>query len=89
MLALTLAMLPLAGGDLAAEPVKAEWWHAMRGRLTPIVDEMIANFNAGQDKYEIVGVLKGNYEETAAAMVAAYRVNEHPDPGADVRARVP
>lgn len=78
VLALTVAMLPLAGGELAAETIKAEWWHAMRGRLTPIVEEMIANFNAGQDKYEIVGVLKGNYEETAAAMVAAYRVNEHP-----------
>lgn len=66
------------GAALAQEKVKVEWWHAMGGRLGEIVGQLITDFNASQDEYEVVGVNKGNYEETMAAMIAAYRVGQHP-----------
>ncbi|MBC2886527.1 extracellular solute-binding protein [Ochrobactrum sp. CM-21-5] len=62
----------------AADRIKIEWWNAANGRLADITNQLIANFNASQDKYEVVGVGKGNYEETMAAMVAAYRVGQQP-----------
>ncbi|WMT87165.1 extracellular solute-binding protein [Pelagibacterium sp. 26DY04] len=60
------------------ERVHIEWWYALSGRLGDLTQEMIANFNASQDQYEVVGIHKGNYEETMAAMVAAYRVGQQP-----------
>src|SRR5690606_38482747 len=60
------------------ERVQIEWWYALSGRLGDLTQEMIANFNASQDQYEVVGIHKGNYEETMAAMVAAYRVGQQP-----------
>ncbi|AJD45617.1 extracellular solute-binding protein [Rhizobium sp. SEMIA 4085] len=68
----------IGGNALAADRVKVEWWNAASGRLAEITKQLISDFNASQDKYEIVGVSKGNYEETMAAMVAAYRVGQQP-----------
>jgi sn-glycerol 3-phosphate transport system substrate-binding protein len=62
----------------AADRVKVEWWYAVSGKLGETVQQLISDFNASQDKYEVVGVNKGNYEETMAAMIAAYRVGQHP-----------
>ena len=39
---------------------------------------MVATFNAENPAIEVVAVRKGNYEETFAAMIAAYRVKKHP-----------
>lgn len=78
VVAASLSVMAMTAVAMAEERIKAEWWHALRGRLTPIADELVAKFNASQDKYEIKGVLKGNYEESQAAMVAAYRVKQHP-----------
>ena len=73
-----IASVALAGTAIGQDRIKAEWWFALGGRLQPIVEELVANYNKSQDKFEIVAVNKGNYEETSAAMVAAYRVNQHP-----------
>jgi sn-glycerol 3-phosphate transport system substrate-binding protein len=67
-----------AGPALAQDRVQIEWWHALSGRLGEITQQTIDNFNASQDQYEVVGVNKGGYEETMAAMVAAYRVGQQP-----------
>lgn len=62
----------------AADKIKVEWWNAAVGRLAEITNQVVADFNASQDKYEVVAIGKGNYEETMAAMVAAYRVGQQP-----------
>jgi len=81
-LALGLGVSALAAGAVtpayAQERVKVEWWYALGGRLEQIVQSLVTDFNASQDKYEVVAVNKGNYEQTMAAMVAAYRVNQQP-----------
>ena len=45
---------------LLAAPVQAKttitFWHGMGGELGEITDEMIKEFNASQDKYEVKGV---------------------------------
>ena len=47
---------------LLAAPVQAKttitFWHGMGGELGEITDEMIKEFNASQDKYEVKGVYK-------------------------------
>lgn len=63
---------------LSQDRVQVEWWYALSGRLEEIVQKLVAEFNASQDMYEVVPVYKGNYEQTMAAMVAAYRVNQQP-----------
>lgn len=63
---------------LSQDRVQVEWWYALSGRLEEIVQKLVTDFNASQDQYEIVPVYKGNYEQTMAAMVAAYRVNQQP-----------
>jgi sn-glycerol 3-phosphate transport system substrate-binding protein len=75
--ALVLSLQVTAHAE-AADRVKVEWWNAANGRLAEITNQLISDFNASQDKYEVVGVSKGNYEETMAAMVAAYRVGQQP-----------
>ncbi len=51
---------------LLAAPVQAKttitFWHGMGGELGEITDEMIKEFNASQDKYEVKGVYKGSHD---------------------------
>jgi len=39
------------------------FWHGMGGELGEITDDLIKEFNASQDQYEVKGVYKGNYDE--------------------------
>ena len=72
-----MCLMPLAA------PVQAKttitFWHGMGGELGEITDEMIKEFNASQDKYEVKGVYKGNYDEAMTAAIAAFRAKQHPN----------
>jgi len=68
----------LASPAWAQDKTSIEWWYANGGRVEEGIQKIVADFNASQDKYEVVGIKKGNYEETFAAMIAAYRVGQHP-----------
>jgi len=61
-----------------AKPVTINWWHAMRSARGKIVNTMIEKFNASQSDYEVVGINKGNYDETMNAGVAAFRAKKQP-----------
>lgn len=63
---------------VAQDKVSIEWWYANGGRIEVAIQQMISDFNTSQDKYEVVGTRKGGYEETFAAMIAAYRVGQQP-----------
>ncbi|TKT76281.1 extracellular solute-binding protein [Aquamicrobium sp. LC103] len=78
ILATSLVAGAMALPAAAQDRVKVEWWFAHGGRLGEIVQELVTNFNNSQDKYQVVAVHKGNYEENMAAMVAAYRVGQQP-----------
>lgn len=78
-----LMALAAAAMMLLAVPVQAKtvinFWHGMGGELGEITDNMIKGFNASQDKYEVKGVYKGNYDEAMTAAIAAFRAKQHPN----------
>jgi sn-glycerol 3-phosphate transport system substrate-binding protein len=55
------------------------WWHAMGGELGKKLDEIVANYNKSQDKYQVVATYKGTYPETMTAAIAAFRAKQQPD----------
>lgn len=75
VLALSLA----TGLALPAQAaVEIQWWHAMTGALNDKLNTITNDFNASQSEYKIVPVFKGNYDETLAAGVAAFRAGNAP-----------
>ncbi|MEM7546192.1 MAG: sn-glycerol-3-phosphate ABC transporter substrate-binding protein UgpB [Pseudomonadota bacterium] len=74
------AALSFAGSAqlAAAEPAQVNFWHAMGGQLGETVDQMAADFNATQDKYQINAIYKGDYTETMTSAIAAFRAKEQP-----------
>lgn len=61
-----------------AAPVKIQFWHGMGGELNDITNELVKRFNTSQDKYEIVPVYKGTYDQVMTAAIAAYRAKKAP-----------
>ena len=68
---------------LASVPAQAvteiTWWHSMEQALGERVNEIARQFNASQSEYKVVPVFKGNYAESMAAGIAAYRGGNAPD----------
>lgn len=60
-----------------ATPVKIEFWHAMDG-VQGKVAEYARQFNASQDKFEVVPVSKGNYRELLPALQKALKEGNAP-----------
>lgn len=72
-----LALGLSATTSLAATEIS--WWHAMGGELGAKLEEIVAGYNASQDKYKVVPTFKGTYPETMTAAIAAFRAGEQPD----------
>ncbi len=54
------------------------FWHSMEGELGKEVDSIADRFNQSQPDYKIVPVYKGNYEQSLAAGIAAFRSGKAP-----------
>jgi len=78
MIIAVAASLVFLAGQVMAEPITINWWHAMKGARGKVVDNMIKVFNDSQSDYVVVGTYKGNYDETVNAGVAAYRARKQP-----------
>ena len=73
------AALALAGAATAANAVtEIPWWHSMTGALNTKDGEIADKFNASQSEYKVVPVFKGQYDESMAAAIAAYRAGNPP-----------
>lgn len=73
------AVLALAvSAPAPAQPVEIQWWHAMGGTLGERVDELVKKFNTSQNRYVVVAVNKGNYDEVINGTIAAYRAKRAP-----------
>jgi sn-glycerol 3-phosphate transport system substrate-binding protein len=55
-----------------------QWWHSMTGKLGDKVNEIAQKFNATQTDYKVIPVFKGQYDESMAAAIAAYRSGNPP-----------
>jgi sn-glycerol 3-phosphate transport system substrate-binding protein len=77
---IALAALALSLSSSASfAATQITWWHAMGGELGKKLDEIVANYNKSQDKYQVVASYKGTYPETMTAAIAAFRAKQQPD----------
>lgn len=78
----TKKLLPLMMGALAATPAYAEteieFWHAMGGTLGEMTEDIVSDFNASQDDYQVNASYRGNYNETMTGAIAAFRSGTQP-----------
>ena len=62
----------------ASAVTEIQWWHSMTGVLNDRVNEIAQKFNASQSDYKVTAVFKGQYDESMAAAIAAYRSGNPP-----------
>jgi len=75
---LGIGLLGFAQQEVPPGRIVIEFWHAFRGALGDLTQQMIDKFNQSQDKYWVVGVYKGSYTETMNAAIAAFRAGQPP-----------
>jgi sn-glycerol 3-phosphate transport system substrate-binding protein len=79
-LACTLAAAAFASAALPAlAQTEIQWWHSMTGALNDRVNEFAKGFNESQKEFKVVPVYKGQYPESMAAAIAAFRAGNAPD----------
>ncbi len=52
-------------------PIEITWWHALENQYEPLVNEIVGNFNASQDKIKVKAEYIGNYATVNETLVAA------------------
>lgn len=63
----------------AEEKIVVNFWHSFgSGANLECIDQIIADFNAMQDKYEVVGTFQGNYAEILGKLTVAYAAGDVP-----------
>lgn len=70
--------LTLAVSAQALAATEIPFWHSMEGELGKEVDSLADRFNQSHSDVKIVPVYKGNYEQSLAAGIAAYRSGKAP-----------
>ena len=68
--------MALASQSFAATPIP--FWHSMEGELGKEVESLAQRFNQTHPDYQITPVFKGNYEQSLAAGIAAFRTGNAP-----------
>ena len=63
----------------AQAATEIQWWHSMDGALNDWVNDLAKNFNASQSQYKVVPTYKGEYDQSLAAGIAAFRAGNAPD----------
>ncbi len=66
-------------GSVASNRVKIVFWHAMGGPLGRVMNDMVARYNASQDKYYVKSICMGGYDTLAKKILASLVAKEAPD----------
>lgn len=74
LLAALVGIAPLAH----AQSVQIEFWHGLSGALGEMLETVVADFNASQDRVVVTPSFKGTYDETMNAAIAAFRAGTAP-----------
>ncbi|MFV8221524.1 sn-glycerol-3-phosphate ABC transporter substrate-binding protein, partial [Enterobacter cloacae complex sp.6700776] len=70
----TLAMmLGLAFSSQGVAVTTIPFWHSMEGQLGEEVNDLVTRFNETHPDYNVIPTYKGNYEQSLAAGIAAFR----------------
>ena len=75
-LALAASLFAFAASAQAVTEI--QFWHSMTGKLGDKVNEIAQKFNATQGDFKVMPVYKGQYDESMAAAIAAYRAGNPP-----------
>jgi sn-glycerol 3-phosphate transport system substrate-binding protein len=62
----------------AGAPVEIQFWHGLPQPLGGMLEKIVADFNAGQQKYRVVPSFRGSYPEAMVGAIAAFRANAAP-----------
>ena len=62
----------------AQQKVQVDFWHGLTQPLGGILENVVAGFNASQNKYQVNATFKGQYPETMMAAIAAFRAGNAP-----------
>lgn len=62
-----------------AARIPIQFWHAMSGELGVEVQRLVDGFNASQDRYRVIAVNRGSYDQTMLAVITAFRAGTPPD----------
>ncbi|MGE6230122.1 ABC transporter substrate-binding protein [Paenibacillus chitinolyticus] len=62
----------------AGGPKKVVFWHAMGGANTKVVDQLVADYNASQDKIKVEAVFQGSYDDLLSKLKASMGTKEGP-----------
>jgi len=62
----------------AQQRVQVDFWHGLTRPLGGILEQIAADFNASQIKYQVNATFKGTYPETMVAAIAAFRAGNAP-----------
>jgi sn-glycerol 3-phosphate transport system substrate-binding protein len=82
-----LAQASLAAAAIAATrshpaaaqaPVEIQFWHGLPQPLGGQLEQVVAGFNASQQRVKVVPSFRGSYPETMVAAIAAFRANAAP-----------
>ncbi|MEC0245338.1 ABC transporter substrate-binding protein [Paenibacillus chitinolyticus] len=59
-------------------PKKVVFWHAMGGANTKVVDQLVADYNASQNKIKVEAVFQGSYDDLLSKLKASMGTKEGP-----------
>jgi len=77
-LALVAALATVIGAPAQAQ-TEIQWWHSMDGALNDWVNDLAKQYNESQSEYKVVPTYKGEYDQSMAAGIAAFRAGNAPD----------
>ncbi|GAB7208259.1 hypothetical protein OS21_47600 [Dickeya oryzae] len=73
-----VVIMALAASAQAQAATEVQFWHSMEGELGKTVNSLADRFNQTHSDVKIVPVYKGNYEQSLAAGIAAFRSGNAP-----------
>lgn len=90
LLSIAMLMACIPGSSMAAdEKIVVNYWFCIGSALEAVVQEQIADFNASQDKIEVVGTFQGYYGDASAKIQQAIVAGTQPEIVMLERATVP
>lgn len=82
VLLLVLGIVPAQAQEGApkerGERVRVVFWHAMSGRLGGVLNDLVEEFNKGQDRYLVEAIYQGNYDTLSQKLIASIYAGSNP-----------
>lgn len=76
--AATAVFFALQATPALAQRTEIQFWHGLAQPLGGILEKIVADFNASQNKYQVNATFKGSYPDTMVAAIAAFRAGNAP-----------